>query len=181
MYDTLTLESIVFSALIKLSSSADDLLWLPPYASNGRKLATAALYTATLLGVVLLSYIVAMVGGHLISDEKLLKIASGLLLMAFAVFYLRVDKDLGGKGVVAITFLGSLDELGIFTALFAAKYVGVASAIIGTFFAAAIVVLAVEVFTRLTTPMRYLSRIPVWVIIFLIGGWICIEGSMYHA
>lgn len=179
MYDTLTLESIAFSALIKLSSSADDLLWLPPY-TNGRKLSTAALYTSTLLGVVLLAYIAAMVGGQFIADEKLLKIISGLLLMAFAAFYLRVDKNLGGKSVITITFLGSLDELGIFTALFAAKYVDIASAMVGTFFAAVIVVLAVEVFTRLTTPMRYLSRIPLWVIIFVIGGWICIEGGMNY-
>ncbi len=179
---------IGLATVIKLTSSMDDMLWLPKLLNNEttkHKRLIESVYIFTLMLIVLLSYVLAHLGNivflSISNNQNLFGLLSSFGLILFAMLHLKgndkqnkTNEPIGTlaeklESAFVISFVGSVDELVIFTTVFSSKIIDVAPLMIGTVTAGMLVILVANSILRVGFIMRIVERIPIWIIVLLIG------------
>lgn len=169
--------------VLKLLSSADDLIWLSRLTAGlqGMRLKAAqAVYLLALLVACLAALILAQFGAFaasaLTGSEAWFSLLGSVLLIVFAVTALR-DEDEEGVGeterlrdVFAVSLIGSIDEVAVFTVALSTGEIPALPLFLGTTIAGVITLGVVRGIREIDSLTRRLDRVPVWVLIALIGA-----------
>lgn len=177
------------ATLLKLSSSIDDTIWLTKLVSDAppkHRTSIAGVYLGALTFVTLVAYGVYLVASEvfhqLAIDEHVMTISSSLLLMAFAMFYLRKAEQkeetaeprvdtLSGKLRTAfvVSCIGSIDELLTYVTVLSTGEIQVLPLLVGTLVAGMLIILIVTRLSDVPSIIQVISRIPASYIIFALG------------
>lgn len=180
----------VFAALLKLSSSVDDAIWLAKLVhgeSRSHRGYIETTYVLALVAVTIASYLIYLLGDEIITllsrNENVLPIVSSIILIIFSLTYLRKDhsnsikkpinyNSLQHKVRVAFTIsvIGSIDELLLFVTVLSTGKVSFTPLLAGTVIAAGIIIILVSGITRVSMVMSILKKIPIWIVIFSVGA-----------
>lgn len=168
----------------KMTTSADDLVWFSRYVLI-RPTLSIVVYASTLNGIVLAAWIGGRALLTWISADQISTVSFTALLL-FAVWTFVRDRAARGKPasteeplrhsreqvalrVGVVTALGSLDELVVFTALFAADVIPLQWALVGTTLAGFLVAAACLGLMRVKALVTAVERVPEWALIGLVG------------
>ncbi|MEL6628149.1 MAG: hypothetical protein AAFY76_01295 [Cyanobacteria bacterium J06649_11] len=167
--------NIIGALVAKLKTSADDIIWLPPFIQKN-KYSSSIFYLIAINAIVLLAWITVRLFHTIIGDSPYISLVSSLLLMGFALFYLRRNSVNGNpsdketqKNVFVISIIGSIDEFFFFTVLFSTNVFSLLPSILGISLAGALIILVCSGLNQLDWYLKVSKKIETWLIIFIIG------------
>lgn len=182
------LSAVIAAVVAKLTTSADDFVWLTKLLSKESrrvKLAIEGVYLLVLIGIVLLAFIVNKLGVSAFVwmnfDEIYYSITASIILILVAIFYLRIQEDVEVKvgdnrllrakmfRAFTISSSGSIDELVAFIILFSTNKMQFFPLMIGTIIAGIIVIAVAEGLNKFEFIIKALEYIKVWILIVILG------------
>ncbi len=194
MFEFLTI--LGAAVVLKLLSSADDVIWLAKLFEGMRGLRLfliQSVYIGTVCLVCLLAWVLAALGSAgfmaLTGDAGWFSLTGSVLLFLFAVTVLRheeeealqLDSDQALhqrlRDACVISFIGSLDELAVYTVALSTGEIRLSALLSGTVIAAGLTLLVVAGVRHVRLVTELLEKIPIWVIIALLG----LAGMSYSA
>lgn len=174
--------------MLKLVSSADDVVWLTRllYGMRGWRLSLIhAVYIATLCLICLLAYIIAQLGiagsMTLTGEEGWFSLIASCLLILFALTVLRGEIDeepnlspddrlvIRARDAFFISFIGSIDELTVYTVALSTGEIPMLALVPGSIIAGTLTLLVAHGVGRIHIVSRHLEEIPIWIIIAVLG------------
>lgn len=171
--------------VLKLLSSADDIVWYARLVAGARRMrlwTMHAVYLTALLVACAIAWVLAGVGNlataALTGREGWFSLLGSVALLVFAVTALRKEDDDEAAGrvpptrlrdVFAVSLLGSLDEIAVFTVALSTGEIPPLPLLVGTLLAGIVTLALVMGVRGLDTVTRRLDRIPVWMLVAALG------------
>lgn len=170
---------------LKLVSSADDVVWLAKLFEGLTRyhlLAVCTVYILTISFICVLAYGVAGIGTEgflaLTGEEGWFSMAGSVLLLLFAITVLRHEDDdedfdidttagtlMRMRDAFVISFIGSLDELAVYTVALSTGEIMFFPLLAGTIIAGLLTVLVVRGLRISAKVTEVLEKLPFWILV----------------